>query len=103
MVANHPKPTVGPEAWADYVESVFRGANYRATQHLIGTVDVTLDGETAEMSSYLQAAHVVAAEPRVFMVLGTYVDTAVRQPEGWRIAKRTLHVTATWWQLTGTG
>lgn len=87
----------GPDGWADYVESVFRDNGYDATQHLIGTIDVQLDGsDRARMSSYLHATHRIAASKALSVVLGTYVDEVVRTPDGWRIARRTLSVLTSW-------
>jgi hypothetical protein len=87
---------VGPEAWAWFVEDTFRGRDDRRTQHLVGSINVVDSGEaTAEMASYMHAAH-VRGNGDVLTVLLSYVDHAVRTPEGWRIAKRTLYPLSSW-------
>ena len=105
MVAGAPDTKrIGPEAWADYVDGHFRAQDYRETQHLMGTINVTIDasGTKAAMSSYLQAAHVTTDRKRVYMVLGTYIDEVAETPDGWRITKRTLHPTVAWNVYPGT-
>lgn len=98
MVAGAPTTLrIGPEAWADFVESVFRGSKYDRTQHLIGTVNVVFTaGNRATMSSYLHATHHVADNSALLIVLGTYNDIVVRSGDDWRIAKRTLSVMTSW-------
>lgn len=83
--------TIGPNAWADFVNSVFRQNGYVATQHLIGSIQVTLNGETATMSSYLHATHVLP-NGSIDVANGTYYDTVVKTNDGWRISKRTLRL-----------
>lgn len=100
MVAGAPSTLrIGAAAWADFVESVFRGNNYDRTQHLIGTISVTNDrdrGRRAHMSTYLHATHHVADNSALLVVLGTYDDVVVRVRGRWRIAKRTLSVMTSW-------
>lgn len=93
---------LGAVAWAGYVDEHFRSRNYKASQHLLGTINVVVaaDRQSAEMTSYLHATHVVDGVPRVFIALGTYVDAVVMTPAGWRIAQRTLWPTASWWRDT---
>ena len=79
----------GPEAWADFVLSVFKNAGYTVTQHLLGTIDVEVKGETAIMSSYLHATHVLP-NGSIDVANGTYVDEVIKTPGGWRIRSRTL-------------
>lgn len=60
------------------------------TQHLIGSILVDVDGDTAVSRSYVQARHQsrnVASGP-VFDSNGEYVDRWERRPEGWRIVRR---------------
>ena len=52
----------GPAAWADFVNEIFRDNKYTATQHLIGTINISIDhttGKTASMTSYLHATHLL--------------------------------------------
>jgi len=67
-----------------------------ASQHLLGNIEVEVDGDTASARTYFQAQHVKAGTPGGdnFIIAGTYVDRAVRTPDGWRIAHRTQ--TYTW-------
>jgi hypothetical protein len=65
-----------------------------ASQHLVATHRVQLDGDQATGRCYLQAQHVRAgaAGGSQFMVGGCYEDRYVRTPDGWRIAHRALVV-----------
>lgn len=64
-----------------------------ATQHLIGNVTVTVQGDTATADCSLIAQHIRADTPGGdhYLLGGRYSDRLVRTPEGWRIAHRTLH------------
>jgi 3-phenylpropionate/cinnamic acid dioxygenase small subunit len=61
-----------------------------ASQHLVGTIDVRVDGDEATATAYFQAQHVKRGTPGgdLFIVAGTYRDRVVRTPDGWRIAHR---------------
>jgi ketosteroid isomerase-like protein len=65
-----------------------------ATQHLIGNVAVTLDGDEAHSVCYLQAQHVRpgTAGGETLIVAGRYLDHFVRTADGWRIARRRLKI-----------
>lgn len=82
----------GPEAWANVVIGAF--TSYTATQHLLGTINVVFDADQrnrAQMTSYLQATHVLADAPELLIVSGTYIDTVERQRNReWRITERFL-------------
>lgn len=62
------------------------------SQHLIGNVSATVDGDEARSSCYLHAQHVRPGTEggEQFIFAGRYLDRLVRTPEGWRIAERTL-------------
>jgi hypothetical protein len=60
-----------------------------STQHFIGNLLVTVDGDTAHCTSYVQATHYVA-EGHAWTTGGRYDDDMVRTPSGWKIAKRTF-------------
>lgn len=64
-----------------------------ATQHLIGNVTVSVDGDMATADCYLISQHIRAGAPGGdhYLLGGRYSDRLVRTPEGWRIAHRTLH------------
>lgn len=63
-----------------------------ASQHLVGSHVVTLDGDKATHKCYLQAQHVLHGTEGgdLWMVAGMYDDRAVRTEEGWRIERRVL-------------
>jgi hypothetical protein len=79
----------GPDAWAD----VCRGAlkDYTGTQHLIGTQLTEVDGDEAQMESYLNAWH-KNPDLTVYYFLGTYISKTRRTPEGWKIFDMTLRL-----------
>lgn len=83
---------IGPEAWEEYVYNALK--NFSATQHLLGTQNVTLPNggnpKTGQASSYLHATHEYSPGGNILVVLGTYYDDVVRTKDGWRISKRTL-------------
>lgn len=61
-----------------------------ASQHLLGTIVIEVDGDTAESSTYFIAQHVRAAAPggATFWIAGTYRDSWVRRDGRWLIAER---------------
>ncbi|MEA5569453.1 nuclear transport factor 2 family protein [Calothrix sp. UHCC 0171] len=80
---------VGTSAWGDFVASVFRANGYVATQHLIGTVNIAVQGNTAKMTSYLHATH-KRSETSIDVANGTYEDEVIKQNGRWKIRRRTL-------------
>ena len=64
-----------------------------ATQHLVGNVVVTVDGDVATADCYLISQHIRRGTPGGdhYLLGGRYSDRLVRTPAGWRIAHRTLH------------
>ena len=87
--------SVGPREWADVVVGAFEP--YLATQHLLGTIAITLGSNRrapARMTTYLQATHVLRDSPELLTVLGTYVDRVERRSGGWQITDRFLRFTA---------
>ena len=67
-----------------------------ASQHLLGNIEVVVDGDRATTVVYFHAQHVKAGTPGgdLFVIAGSYCDVVVRTPSGWRIAHRTQ--TYTW-------
>lgn len=61
-----------------------------STQHLVGSVHVVVDGDTAESTAYFVAQHVreAAVGGRLFVIAGTYKDTFALQEGTWRIVHR---------------
>ncbi|MBD2435261.1 nuclear transport factor 2 family protein [Nostoc sp. FACHB-110] len=78
-----------PNDWAKFVYSVFQGNGYKATQHLIGTVNISVKNNQASMSSYLHATHVLS-DTSIDVANGTYVDEVVNKKGSWKISRRTL-------------
>jgi ketosteroid isomerase-like protein len=62
----------------------------KSTQHLIGNLHVTVDGDTAQCTSYVQASHYDDEGRQVWTTGGRYDDVLIRTPGGWRIADRTF-------------
>ncbi|MDI1434996.1 nuclear transport factor 2 family protein [Polyangium sorediatum] len=87
-----PSLTSNPTAWADVADNEFTTNGYVSTQHLNGNVVINVQGNTATMSTYLTATHVVDPSGIVDLAHGTYEDIVVRTPHGWKIAKRTLRL-----------
>ncbi len=79
----------GSDAWADFVATVFQGAGYTSTQHLIGTISIEVQDKSATMSTYLHATHVLP-NGSMDIANGTYEDNVVKTEEGWRIQSRRL-------------
>jgi 3-phenylpropionate/cinnamic acid dioxygenase small subunit len=64
-----------------------------ATQHLVGKSIIELDGDSAEVRTYLISQHIRESAPgpvKHYFLGGEYADRVVRTPEGWRIAYRRL-------------
>ena len=87
---------VGPAAWADFVNGVFRGNGYTFTQHMMSNVDVSVRGRTAKLTAYLNATHVVSGDTVggpsqcVAVANGTYSLTAKRVGGQWKASKLDL-------------
>jgi SnoaL-like domain len=66
----------------------------RVSQHLIGSHEVTVDGDRAAHRCHFQAQHVRRGVPGgdQYIVAGRYDDDCVRTDTGWRIAHRRLTV-----------
>ena len=65
-----------------------------ASQHMVSTHQVAIDGDVATHRCYIHAQHHRRGlrEGKNYVVGGRYEDRLVRTPEGWRIAERTLTV-----------
>jgi len=80
---------------ADVLSAFFEGVLSQCgpTQHLLGSMDVRVQGDTATASTYLQAIHIGSKpgfEGQRLTVWGEYRDQLVRTAEGWRIRHREL-------------
>lgn len=78
-------PVVGLPAYREWVRAA--RDRYGRTQHLIGNIQVTVDGDTAHMRSYVQATHELPNDPEhLLTVWAAYDDDLVRTPAGeWKI------------------
>jgi ketosteroid isomerase-like protein len=70
-----------------------------AMQHLIGSVQLELDGDSAVTRAYVQARHQGKGHyaQSFYDTHGEYTDQWARRPEGWRIVRRD----ATWIMSSG--
>jgi hypothetical protein len=85
IVAGGGAPVIGPDAWADAVTR--SNGSFSATQHLLGTQLVTLEGrKQAQMQSYLNALLEFSPGGNVLVVRGTYFDKVrLTEDAGWQI------------------
>ena len=62
-----------------------------ASQHLVGSIHIVVDGDHAQARSYFQAQHVRAAATggTLFFIAGTYADDFGIVEGSWRIVRRT--------------
>lgn len=93
-----------PDARVDYGSAVCEGVAaiiekvrgsiqmLDATQHIVSSHRVTIDGDTASSSCQLFSQHVRkgTAEGELYTIGGRYHDELVRTSDGWRIATRVL-------------
>lgn len=63
------------------------------SQHLLGSIVITVEGNKGNSRAYVQARHQGAgAKSHLFFDSnGEYVDQWERRPEGWRIVRRDVH------------
>ncbi|MCC6381284.1 MAG: nuclear transport factor 2 family protein [Dehalococcoidia bacterium] len=89
-----PGPMHGREAFLAYVTEALQ--RFKATQHLLGNQVVELQGDRATLRTYVQATHVLAAQPDTTLTLwATYHDELVRHDGEWRICEHRLEPGAT--------
>lgn len=70
-----------PDEMADYLEQVL--AQFRATQHMIGNLEVDIDGDTARARAMFHNP-MRMADGSVWFTGGWYNHELVRTPDGWR-------------------
>ena len=83
----------GPaEEWVDTVRGFIDGLD--ATQHLMGNIQVEVDGERAIARSYVQAQHVLATNmgDSQYIIAGHYRHELIRTGKGWRSQRYSLTV-----------
>lgn len=79
--------TIPAQVWVDRCRVL---GGFDATQHKVGNFAFALDGNTAEVTSYVDAAHFIG--DLAGFACGTYVHHLRRHPDGWRIAGCTFRV-----------
>lgn len=77
----------GPDEMADMAMRALSA--YRATQHFLGQVNLTIDGDQATGEVYFQAFHQHATEGFDRFICGRYIDRYRRTDDGWRMTHRT--------------
>lgn len=83
--------------WANSVNNAFRGSGYRNTQHHMGSISSTVNGNKGTIESYLIATHAyspTSALTGVQITGGTYSDQVIRVNGRWLIQKRQLNITS---------
>jgi ketosteroid isomerase-like protein len=81
----------GVDAISAFIERVLTQCG--RTQHLLGSIDIQVNGNEATASTYLQAIHVgkkPGFEGKIMTVWGEYRDKLLRTADGWRISYREL-------------
>jgi len=86
--------TMAADAWVD--QAFLLVAGYEGTQHMITNHTITVEGNTAEATAYVQARHF--NPDSMFTVGGYYTNKLVKTPDGWRI--RNLKLTMTFTRTT---
>lgn len=83
------QPIVGREGFRELFKYFL--SNCGPTQHLIGNVRVTINGDSAESRCYVRDIHMGKGErEQLFLSCsGQYVDQWRRTQEGWRLSHRT--------------
>ncbi|MFN0148994.1 MAG: nuclear transport factor 2 family protein [Dehalococcoidia bacterium] len=83
------EPIRGRAAWMAFARKALE--RFGPTQHFIGNHLVELQGDEADLRTYVQATHVLAADPQaVFTLWATYHTRLRREPGGWRIVEHRL-------------
>ena len=82
----------GRSALLEMLRSMLGGSG--PSQHLLGNHVVEVTGDTARCVSQVRAfsAGVGDASGRTYELFGEYRDELVRTRDGWRIARRRMHV-----------
>jgi ketosteroid isomerase-like protein len=79
----------GGDAWTDYVIEAL--GKFGPTQHMLGPQLATIDGDTAECRTDVQATHYLKDKPdTTFTLWATYETTMKRIGGEWKIARHHL-------------
>ena len=87
--AGEPLTSTGPDEWAGVVKDAL--ADYKSTQHLIGTQLIVATSPDAELESYLHAWH-QRPDNSIWVFVGTYYDKVKQTEKGWQIYDMTLEM-----------
>jgi hypothetical protein len=81
----------GVDAWMSFLHEELEP--FRSTQHMLGPLLATIDGDSAQTRTDLQAMHVVK-EPKgqILLVWGTYNTKMVRRGGRWLIQHHELAI-----------
>lgn len=82
----------GREAVIEVISSFLETCG--STQHLLGNIQIQIDGEKAQTRCYVQATHagIDSFQGQTMTVWGEYLDRLERRLDGWRIVHRTLNI-----------
>jgi 3-phenylpropionate/cinnamic acid dioxygenase small subunit len=91
-----PPVTMAADDWVAGLKPLFAGL--AATQHMMSNPLVDLDGDSAQITMYVRAHHVLDPEdPESFYTIGGYYrNRLVRERGNWKLARVNLNVT---WHL----
>jgi len=66
------------------------GSIHGPSQHLLGSIQIEIDGDRAVTNAYVQARHQGRGDKAHLYIdtNGEYMDRWERRPEGWRIVRR---------------
>lgn len=79
----------GRDAWVGFVQNALQ--NFRGTHHQITNQEISVDGDSAHMRSYVQATHELADDDEHLLILyAIYDDQLVRTDDGWQISRHEL-------------
>jgi len=81
---------ISADVWVEQAISLVSA--FESTQHIITNHVISIEGNRATCTSYLQAQHYNPQS--MYTVGGFYTNTLVRTPEGWKISK--LKLTPVW-------
>ncbi len=79
--------TGGPDEMASMAMRALSA--YRTTQHLLGQVNLVIDGDTATGEAYFQAFHQHATDDFDRFICGRYIDRYARRDGRWLMTHRT--------------
>jgi hypothetical protein len=90
-IIDHSRPVTGDVFKQEGIQRLSRLWDF--THHMIGQIDIELDGDGADSEAYLLAHHITRDEGagrRIVMFGGRYVDRFEFRGTEWRVARRVL-------------